>query len=119
MKYINWSLLTDDLLEILILNQETLANKCGVTQQSISNWRTGVRSPGVRPRAVLRQLCEQAKLKLEDYHLDAFSKKRLEGLSGTGAPISGEVLEFSKRLSLLSPKKYREVINMAEFMITR
>ena len=37
MKYINWSLLTDDLLEILILNQETLANKCGVTQQSISN----------------------------------------------------------------------------------
>ena len=119
MKYLNWGSLTDDLLEVLVMNQTQLAKKCKVTQQSVSNWKTGVRSPGVYARHVLRELAKDAKLTLDDYKIAAYQKKRARGMSNTDIPISEEMLAFAQRLSVLPKRQREKIMDMAEFMISR
>jgi hypothetical protein len=118
MKDLNWGLLTDDLLEILVINQTQLSERCKVTQQSVSNWKTGVRSPGVYARHVLRELAVEAKIKLEDYKNKSSAKKALaKVLHGNESLISEEVLIFAQRLALLPKKQCEKIIDMAEFLL--
>ena len=119
MKYLNWGALTDDLLEVLVMNQTQLARKCKVTQQSVSNWKTGVRSPGVYARHVLRELAKDAKLNLEDYKISAYQKTRTKGLTDNDSPMSEEILAFAQRLTVLPKRQREKIMDMAEFMITR
>ncbi|MCM8541381.1 MAG: helix-turn-helix domain-containing protein [Lentisphaeraceae bacterium] len=119
MKYLNWGALTDDLLEILVMNQTQLAKKCKVTQQSVSNWKTGVRSPGVYARHVLRDLAKDAKLTVEDYKIAPYQKTRVKGLTDGESPISEEILAFAQRLTVLPKRQREKIMDMAEFMITR
>jgi transcriptional regulator with XRE-family HTH domain len=119
MKYLNWGSLTDDLLEVLVMNQTQLARKCKVTQQSVSNWKTGVRSPGVYARHVLRELAKDAKLTVEDYKITAFQKTRVKGMNDTEMPMSEEILAFAQRLTVLPKRQREKIMDMAEFMITR
>lgn len=119
MKYLNWGALTDDLLEILVMNQTQLAKQCKVTQQSVSNWKTGVRSPGVYARHVLRDLAKDAKLTVEDYKIAPFQKTRVKGLTDGESPISEEILAFAQRLTVLPKRQREKIMDMAEFMITR
>ena len=119
MKYLNWGSLTDDLLEILVMNQTQLADQCKVTQQSVSNWKSGVRSPGVYARHVLRELSKEAKLKLENYKIAPYQKKRVKGLTESETPIPEEILAFAERLSALSKRQREKIMDMAEFMINR
>ena len=119
MKYLNWGSLTDDLLEVLVMNQTQLADKCKVTQQSVSNWKTGVRSPGVYARHVLRELANDAKLNVEDYKIAAYQKERAKGMSNSDIPVSEEILAFAQRLAALPKRQREKIIDMAEFMISR
>jgi hypothetical protein len=117
MKDLNWGLLTDDLLEILVINQTQLSEMCKVTQQSVSNWKTGVRSPGVYARHVLRELATEAKVKLESYKKKGPPKKSQANVVQDVDVISEEVLAFAQRLACL-PKKHRDkILDMAEFLM--
>lgn len=119
MKYLNWGAMTDDLLEILVMNQTQLASQCKVTQQSVSNWKTGVRSPGVYARHVLRELSKEAKLNIEDYKIVPFQKLPSKGLTESESPVSEEIMAFAQRLSVLPKRQREKIMDMAEFMISR
>ena len=69
-KNVNWSELVEDISENLILTQAQFAEKCQTTQQSVSNWKTGIRRPGVYARGKIRNLAKDAGLKLEDYQAE-------------------------------------------------
>lgn len=115
MKNLQWGQLTDDILEILVLNQKTLAEKCRVTQQSVSNWKTGVRKPGVYARHTLRQLAEEAQLSLDSYKVvntDAVP-------ANVDSDLPGNVLSLAYKISHLTKKQQDKIIDMAEFMIAK
>ncbi len=119
MKYMNWSLLTDDILESLVLNQTELAELCKVSQQSISNWRSGIRNPGVEARSILRNLGTKAKLNLKDYQLIAPSKKKNTSAIYNNSMISDDLLDFANKLSTLPKKERNKIIDLAEFLMAR
>jgi transcriptional regulator with XRE-family HTH domain len=55
---INWSKLVIYILEDLFFSQKELAELCNVTQQSISNWKMEVRSPGPYAKRKLTEIAE-------------------------------------------------------------
>ena len=118
MEELDWSRLTDDLLENLVVTQTDLAEKCMVTQQSISNWKNGVRSPGSFARKKLFELVEESSLSLETYTLKEgeTSKKRPRKMQ---ANLPEDVASFALKLSTFSKKKRREAIAVAEFFLER
>ncbi|MCM8535681.1 MAG: helix-turn-helix domain-containing protein [Lentisphaeraceae bacterium] len=119
MKYLNWGALTDDLLEILVMNQTQLAKQCRVTQQSVSNWKTGVRSPGVYARHVLRELAKEAKVTLDDYKTIPYQKPVGKTVSESSSAVSEDIMNFAQRLSILPKRQREKIMDMAEFMISR
>jgi len=116
MKYLNWGLLAHDIMEILGMNQTQIAEKCNVTQQSVSNWKTGVRSPGVFARNTLRDLSKESKLKLDNYKVSVDQRK---SKNPAASALPEEVLAFVERLAVLSKKKRERIMEMAEFMIKK
>ena len=118
MEEFDWSRLTDDLLENLVVTQTDLAEMCMVTQQSISNWKNGVRSPGSFARKKLFGLIDKSSLRLEKYALAEgdLSKKRQRKMQ-TNLPE--DVASFAMKLSTFSKKKRREAIAVAEFFLER
>ena len=76
MKDVDWARLTDDLLGNLVYTQKDLAEKCKVTQQSISNWKNGLRSPGIFAREVLLDLLKEAGITHEDYRVEGLDSMR-------------------------------------------
>ena len=115
MKNLHWGQLTDDILEILVLNQKTLAEKCRVTQQSVSNWKTGVRKPGVYARHTLRQLAEEAKLSLDDYKISNADIVP----ANVDSNLPDNILSLAYKISHLNKKQQEKIIDMAEFMISK
>ena len=121
-KYLNWGLLTDDVLEVLVMNQTQLATVCRVTQQSVSNWKTGVRSPGVFARNELRRLAKDAKLSIDDYKKSRLSRKtknKSRDNNGNELSMPDDIFAFAIRLSNISKNRRNKIIDMAEFIITR
>ena len=118
MEEIDWARLTDDLLENMVVTQADLATKCMVTQQSISNWKNGVRSPGGYAREKLFQLMSDAKLSKEVYILkDGIPSKKRPRKMQTSLPE--DVASFALKLSAFSKKKRSEAIAVAEFLLER
>ena len=118
MEELDWSKLTDDLLENLVVTQTDLAEMCMVTQQSISNWKNGVRSPGIFARKKLFGLIEKSSLKIDKYALKEgdSSRKRPRKMQ---ANLPEDVANFALKLSAFSKKKRREAIAVAEFFLER
>ena len=118
MKDVDWARLTDDLLDSLVYTQKDLAEKCNVTQQSISNWKNGLRSPGNFAREVLLGLLDDAEIPRIKYYvegLDSIRKKKQKAES----QLPDDVASFAIRLSNYSKKKRREAIAIAEFFLSR
>ena len=109
MKYLNWCCLVDDLQRILVMNQTQLAEKCKVTQQSVSNWKTGLRSPGVYARSVLRDLCKEAKIKSDSYKVSHYQQ----------SDLPEDILAFAELLMVLPKRKRDKIMDMAEFIINK
>jgi transcriptional regulator with XRE-family HTH domain len=55
------------ILEDLFFSQKELAELCNVTQQSISNWKMQVRSPGPYAKRKLTEIAEANGLKLSAF----------------------------------------------------
>jgi len=60
----NWSKLVTYILEDLFYSQKELAELCNVTQQSISNWKMRVRSPGPYAKRKLTEIAESNGIRL-------------------------------------------------------
>ena len=64
---INWSKLVIYILEDLFFSQKELAELCNVTQQSISNWKMKVRSPGPYAKRKLTEIAENNGIRLSSF----------------------------------------------------
>ena len=118
MKDVDWARLTDDLLGSLVYTQKDLAEKCKVTQQSISNWKNGLRSPGDFARRVLWDLLNSANIDHSKYYVKGLDSVRRKPQK-MEPYLPDDVASFAMRLSMHSKKKRREVIAMAEFFLSR
>lgn len=67
MKQYDWSLLTRELLEGLFLSQVELAEKCRVSQQSISNWKNKTRNPSIHAKKVILELAQKEGIDISKY----------------------------------------------------
>lgn len=115
MKKVDWSALIIDLMESLVLTQANLADKCQVTQQSISNWKNGLRTPGVYARKKIRELASEANLKLEDYRNDAASM--IDHYNGPECKeLPKDILAFAVKLVTMSDKQKKEIYDFAAFI---
>ena len=70
-KKIDWHLLVRELLEGLFLSQQDLAERCRVSQQSISNWKNRTRNPGIFAKQKLFELAQKEKIDLSKYETDS------------------------------------------------
>ncbi|HCE43679.1 MAG TPA: hypothetical protein DET40_09030 [Lentisphaeria bacterium] len=70
MKKIDWHLLVRELLEGLFLSQQELAERCRVSQQSISNWKNRTRNPGIFAKKKLYELAEKEEIDISKYETD-------------------------------------------------
>jgi transcriptional regulator with XRE-family HTH domain len=57
---INWSQVVTFILDNLFFSQKELAEHCNVTQQSISNWKMKVRTPGPYAKRKLTEIASNA-----------------------------------------------------------
>ena len=71
MKKIDWHLLVRELLEGLFLSQQDLAERCRVSQQSISNWKNRTRNPRIFAKQKLYELAQKEKIDLSKYETDS------------------------------------------------
>ncbi|OGV66935.1 MAG: hypothetical protein A3K19_03640 [Lentisphaerae bacterium RIFOXYB12_FULL_65_16] len=55
---IDWGGVVNAILDRLLLTQGELAERCGVSQQTVSAWKTGGRSPGRSAQRRLSQLTQ-------------------------------------------------------------
>ncbi|MFA6567780.1 MAG: helix-turn-helix transcriptional regulator [Victivallales bacterium] len=70
-KKIDWHLLVRELLEGLFLSQQDLAERCRVSQQSISNWKNRTRNPGIFAKQKLFELAKKEEIDLSKYETDS------------------------------------------------
>ena len=119
MKNIDWAKLTDDLLESMVVTQTALADRCKVTQQSISNWKNGVRSPGIYARQKLRELIAESNLELNNYALSASTRDIYTSLKKGDSALPEDVRFFAHKLASCTRKQRNEIIEIAEFLISR
>jgi transcriptional regulator with XRE-family HTH domain len=68
---IDWHLLVRELLEGLFLSQQDLAERCRVSQQSISNWKNRTRNPGIFAKQKLFELAQKEEIDLSKYETDS------------------------------------------------
>ncbi len=71
MKNIDWHLLTREFLEGMFLSQQELADRCNVSQQSISNWKNRTRNPGIYAKKAMVELAEKEGVDLSKYETDS------------------------------------------------
>jgi transcriptional regulator with XRE-family HTH domain len=70
-KKLDWNLLVADLLDGLLLSQQDLSERCGVSQQSISNWKNRTRNPGVFAKQMLFKIATEENIDLGKYGTDS------------------------------------------------
>jgi transcriptional regulator with XRE-family HTH domain len=70
MKKIDYHLLVRELLEGLFLSQQELAVRCRISQQSVSNWKTRTRNPGIFARKKILELAQKEGIDISKYETD-------------------------------------------------
>lgn len=70
-KKIDWNLLVKDFLEGMFLSQMDLADRCKVSQQSISNWKNRTRFPGINAKRALLELAQKEGIDVSKYETDS------------------------------------------------
>jgi PAS domain S-box-containing protein len=85
MKDMNWRDLVIKLLENLLLSQNELAELCQVSQQTVSSWKKGHRTPGLFARKKLLKIVGDSGLKLNIPR--SASKKHLTARDASGNDI--------------------------------
>jgi PAS domain S-box-containing protein len=68
MKNIKWPHLVESILDKLLLSQSELAELCEVSQQTISSWKKGYRTPGLYAKRKLLEIIENSKIDIPISH---------------------------------------------------
>ena len=97
-KFIDWQELVSDLLEVASLKQARLAEKLGVKQQSVSNWKTGLRNPGLESRNKLRSLAHENGFAVEGYVKNKELRDLFSKAQAADESLQSQVIESLKRL---------------------
>jgi PAS domain S-box-containing protein len=111
MKSVDWSVLVKHILDGFILSQKELADLCGVTQQTVSNWVKNNSSPGSFARRKLLDIVENSLDRINDLSLRENEIRTESELPAKNVKIFAELLEQvnsqvkKERLELL---KYQE-----------
>ena len=69
MKQYLWNELIKDISDALRMSQSQIADECKVTQQTVSNWTTNARKPGIYAQEKVICLAERAGITVGDYLL--------------------------------------------------
>lgn len=56
MNKIDWKMVIREIMERLFLTQKEVAERCGVSPQSVSNWLNDVRRPGIYAKKKLMEI---------------------------------------------------------------
>lgn len=64
MKNIEWPHLVESILDKLLLSQSELAELCEVSQQTISSWKKGYRTPGLYAKRKLLEIIENSSIEI-------------------------------------------------------
>ena len=108
---INWSNLVIYILEDLYFSQKELAELCNVTQQSISNWKMQVRSPGPYAKRKLTEIAEANGISLSNFRKIDSSQKEISK--------DGKLLELIEAYHELSQDDTELLIEFAHFLAMR
>ena len=75
MKKLNWPQLISDISEALVLTQSDLGKAIDTTQQSVSNWLNGRRTPSEVKAQKFFRLAERAGIDPDDYKVSKKTKR--------------------------------------------
>ncbi len=122
---VDWAGVVNAILDRLLLTQTELAERCKVAQQTVSGWKTGVRTPGRYAQRQLVQLAHEAGLPELPY---AMFPVRIAGIAeqlSTGKPAAGkggesaQKAEWVRLLETLPESERRELLEYARFKANR
>lgn len=110
-KQYDWHRLTKDLMEALFINQQTMSEKCKVSQQSISNWKNHTRNPGIFAKQMLFNLAQKEKIDLSKYEINNAREAITRQFDkGNGKEIT-RLLELFGKMSKRARKKFLQIGN--------
>ncbi len=101
---INWAILVTDLLEHKVWTQTKLGDYCKVTQQAISGWSTGTRSPDIYGRNQLRAAIAKLGWDITTYQVNQ------NQLTLPAMDVDLELMKVAKELMKLSEAARHRVI---------
>ena len=108
---IDWHLLVRELLEGLFLSQQDLAERCRVSQQSISNWKNRTRKPGIFAKHQLLELAQKEEIDLSKYETDSAREAITKYLEKNKGKELVRMFELYQRMSRRSKIKFLRYAN--------
>ncbi len=106
MSKVDWSKLVVVILDDILYSQKELAEVCKVTQQTVSNWRNGIRNPSVYSKRQMVKI-------LNESGIDIPSGNRPFGLR-RNLPRT-DVEELSEIFNALSESRRRAILEFAKY----
>ena len=105
MELTNWPGLIDDLTEVFSFSDYELAEKCQVTESTLTSWKSAKNFPNCACKQILTNLVLEADLKLDLYK------------SNSIAGIPNDVFELVATLSDLSSTERNSIIDACDDLI--
>jgi len=120
MKNVDWPQLVKAILETLIITQSQMAERCGVSQQTVSTWKRAKRTPNIYSQRQLANLAQEAGINLI-FFTEAPSRALPihETATRDDAGPRQELLDFARYLERAPEDIRREVIEFARFKMWR
>ncbi len=102
----NWTLVLRDIKDKAFLTQEDMAEKFGVSQQSISNWQKGLRKPRSSKLDVMLNLAREHKIDISDYVPDSKRDAILDYIEKNRSDEIARILELYLMMPASTRKKF-------------
>jgi len=106
MPKVDWSKLVAVVLDDLLYSQKELADVCKVTQQTVSNWRNGIRNPSVYSKRQMVKILNETGIEIP-------SDNRPYGLR-RNLPRT-DLEELSEIFKALNESRRRALLEFAKF----
>ena len=107
-KKYNWPLLVRDTMDTAFMSQAAMSEKLNVSQQSVSNWLTGLRNPRAENMPELLKLAQDAGLDTGRYESNPDFDRLTNSLKESEAGEFVRLVELYGRMNRASRKKLME-----------
>jgi transcriptional regulator with XRE-family HTH domain len=102
----NWPLLVKEIQDKMFMSQQQMADKCKVSQQSVSYWMTGDRNPGPIAIIELLKMTKDAAIDINKPEADPAFKGLSCYLKKNKGRELVKILELYSRMSGVNKKKF-------------